>query len=360
MSEHVIVVHGDLLIKERLDIACESCCIEDTPKNHLQFIVFLPGLFHYKMACTDTLWRIHVQPKHGRDDEVGMFKHICILRPSELNTIGSKPGFQQMHDVIHHDLWAAMLDCWHMEVSTHHSQWTSLDKFAESDPKWDDIVEISMVIISKAPSDQRDQAFENQILWNQDELLYVDLCDAMNASDVGRVEASFLPWIYIFKAVGKHKYAVQVSHFCAHLHYGYPEGLQKIIYLNMLCNPTGKAHAFLIYSGTGPNHTIDHIINESPLIEVYQNYHITIENAFHLSQCTIRHAPPNMTKTIQKLIHRMVASSPHQFAVGRTTKHVIDDKLADGVMLLQKGAGLLPGNEDDEAAQIEADDLWEN
>ncbi|KAG1894506.1 uncharacterized protein F5891DRAFT_1130929 [Suillus fuscotomentosus] len=129
----------------------------------------------------------------------------------------------------------------------------------------------------------------------------------------------------------------------------------------MLCNPTGKAHAFravdwlvernnlytkVIYSGTGLNCTIDHIINESPLIEVYWNCHVTIENAFHLSQCTIRHAPPNMTKTYP--------------SNGRTTKHVIDDKLADGVMLLQKGAGLLPGNEDDKAAQIEADDLWEN
>jgi len=177
MSEHVIVVHGDLLTKERLDIACESCCIEDTPKNRLQFIIFLPGLFHYKMACADALWRTHIQPKDGRDDEDSMFQHICILRPNESNIIGSKPGFRQMHDVIHHDLWAVMLDCWHMEVSTRNSQWTSLDKFAELDPKWDDIVEISMVIVSKyvaggdmlrkarrAPSDQRDQVFENQML----------------------------------------------------------------------------------------------------------------------------------------------------------------------------------------------------
>jgi hypothetical protein len=153
------------------------------------------------------------------------------------------------------------------------------------------------------------------------------------------------------------------------------QSVRKIIRLNMLCNPTGKVHAFravdwlvkrnnlytkVIYSGTGPNRTIDHIINESPLIEVYRNCHVTIENAFHLSQRTIRHAPPNMTKTIQKLIHRMIASSPHRFTAGWTARYCIDDKLADGVVLLQKGEGLLPRNEDNEAVQIEADDLWEN
>jgi hypothetical protein len=132
MSEHVIFVHGDLLTKEQLDIACESRCIEDTPKNRLQFIIFLPGLFHYKMACADALWRTHIQPKDGRDDEDSMFQHICILRPNKSNIIGSKPGFQQMHDIIHHDPRAAMLDCWCMEVSTRNSQWMSLDKFAES------------------------------------------------------------------------------------------------------------------------------------------------------------------------------------------------------------------------------------
>jgi hypothetical protein len=84
----------------------------------------------------------------------------------------------------------------------------------------------------RAPSDQRDQVFENQMLRNRDELLYIDLCDAMNAGDVGRVEASFLPWIYIFKAVGKHKYAVQMSRFCAHLQFGYPEGLRYVVHLH--------------------------------------------------------------------------------------------------------------------------------
>ncbi|KAG1839243.1 hypothetical protein F4604DRAFT_1885308 [Suillus subluteus] len=50
MSEHVILVHGDLLTKERLNTVSDSRRIETTPKNRLQYVVFLPGLFHYKMA----------------------------------------------------------------------------------------------------------------------------------------------------------------------------------------------------------------------------------------------------------------------------------------------------------------------
>ncbi|EGO30353.1 hypothetical protein SERLADRAFT_345251, partial [Serpula lacrymans var. lacrymans S7.9] len=65
----------------------------------------------------------------------------------------------------------------------------------------------------------------------------------------------------------------------------------QIIRQNLLCNPTEKPHAFkaidwlvelnnlctkVIFAGTGPNHTIDHIIKESSLIEVYHSCHVTV------------------------------------------------------------------------------------
>ncbi|KAH7917046.1 hypothetical protein BV22DRAFT_1027045, partial [Leucogyrophana mollusca] len=55
ISEYIILVHGDLLTKERLDSLRESREIERTPVNRRQYLVFLPGLFHYKMACVDAL-----------------------------------------------------------------------------------------------------------------------------------------------------------------------------------------------------------------------------------------------------------------------------------------------------------------
>lgn len=226
MSEYVIIFHGDLLTKERQDSVKDSRRIEGTPKRRFQYIIFLPGLFHYKMACADAIWRIWVEPKEGRKDTNTMFQHIGILRPTETGKYGTKPGFRRMHDAVHHDLWASMLDCWRMEAKNRNSAWTSLKKFAESKPTWELIVEMSECIVRnyvarspdlakqrKRPMAERDQRFENQILRNRDELLYVELCHAMNSGDVGRVEGGVLEWVYIFKATGKHKYATEMLQF---------------------------------------------------------------------------------------------------------------------------------------------------
>ncbi|KAG1754911.1 uncharacterized protein EDB91DRAFT_1043064 [Suillus paluster] len=118
MSEHVILVHGDLLTKEQVDSVQSSRKIEHTPKNRLQYVIFLPGLFHYKMACADTLWHTYIQPKEGCEDENSLYQHIGILRPDETGKMVSKPGFRRVHDVVHHDFWASMLNCWRLEAES--------------------------------------------------------------------------------------------------------------------------------------------------------------------------------------------------------------------------------------------------
>ena len=66
-------------MKERLDTVRDSRRIEDSPKNRFQYVVFVPGLFHYKMACVDALWRTYLQNKDGRDDVNSSFQHAGIL-----------------------------------------------------------------------------------------------------------------------------------------------------------------------------------------------------------------------------------------------------------------------------------------
>jgi hypothetical protein len=179
-----------------------------------------------------------------------------------------------MHDVVHHELRAAILECWRTEASSSQSTATSLKAFADSKPGWELIVRMSEEIVRKyvatpdglsqaraKPEAERDQQFENQSIRNRDYLLYVDLCNAINSGDVGRVEASFLPWIYMFCGSGKHKYASQIGRFMRNLHDVYPPDLRwrsylrsvwdtqsarcsHIIRMNILCNPTGKPNAF--------------------------------------------------------------------------------------------------------------------
>jgi hypothetical protein len=151
----------------------------------------------------------------------------------------SKPGFRWMHDVVHHELRTAILECWRTEVSTESANTTNLKDFADSKPDWDLVVKISEAIVEKyvataegiltactKPEADRDQQFENQAIQNRDYLLYIDLCNAMNVGDIGCVEALFLPWIYIFSATGKHKYASQLARFVKNLHEVYPPALR--------------------------------------------------------------------------------------------------------------------------------------
>jgi hypothetical protein len=138
MSEFVLLIHGDLLTKECLDSVRDSWRIEDTPKNRFQYVVFLLGLFHYKMACADALWRTYLQKAEGRSDPNSAYQHIGILRPQETQIMVTKPGFRRMHDAIHHELRAVILECWRSEVSKRDPvKFTSLKAFMESKPDWD-------------------------------------------------------------------------------------------------------------------------------------------------------------------------------------------------------------------------------
>ena len=240
MSAFVLFIHGDLLTKERLDTIRDSRRIEDTPKNRFQFVVFLLGLFHYKMACVDALWRTYLRGKEGRGDLNSAYQHVGILWPRETGMMTTKPGFRRMHDVVHHETRAIILECWRKEVlALDPDNMATLKAFADSKPDWDLVVTLSEDIVRKYvatseglsqsranPKTERDQQFENQTLRKRDYLLYVDLCNAMNIGDIGRVEASFLPWIYIFSATGKHKYASQLGRFMKNLHDVYPPALR--------------------------------------------------------------------------------------------------------------------------------------
>ncbi|PPQ76588.1 hypothetical protein CVT26_012793 [Gymnopilus dilepis] len=383
MSESVLLVHGDLLTKERLDSVRTSRAIEETPKRRFQFAIFVPGLFHFKMACVDALWRTWIQPTAARTDPNSLYQHVGILRPKETGKVGTNPGFRRMHDIIHHDLWASMLDCWKLEAASRNPKWTTLDEFMKSEPSWQLIEDMSRNIVKKyvgttpdvskerrKPSDERDDIFANQILRNYNELLYIETSHAMNAGDIGRVEETFLQWIYIFRATGKHKYAAQMLRFMINLRDVYPPELSRIIRWNWLCNPTGKLKAFrgvdwlnqVIYGGSGSNRTMEHIIEESILIELFRECHVTVEKGFHLVNCTITHHPPNMERTLRRLARQFEEVSPHEFKPGRRADYQVPDKIAQGMHEIQTAKRIDPTTDDnvDGSAEVEAEDLFDD
>ena len=272
----MILFHGDLGTFEHVLSILQQHALESTVHRRYQFIVFLMGLFHLKMACADAIWRIFIEPKAGRMDANSLLLFVAQYRPRQTGKIGSDPGFRIMHEVIGNTGVALRLDTWHVEAHKRNSEWVSLETFAAAQPSLDLIEEMANSLavnyvagyetnifkLRGQATASRDTQHENMLIMHQYFLLYEEITFAMNHGDIGRLETLFPPWIYIFKATGKHKYAAQMTKFLTDVHFVYPEGLRCICTLwylyshsqqcilrravryNIMVNPTGKEGAF--------------------------------------------------------------------------------------------------------------------
>jgi hypothetical protein len=215
LEDKIILIHGDLATKEKIDGLHKMCTIKKSAKNHLGFGLVIPGLFHLKMATTDVFWRTHVQPAEGRDDRNRFYEYICYLHPNETIKFLGTPGFRHLHDTIHHMTWIDVLDCWRIKVNG--CGFNSCVAFADSKPSWAPIIELSEAMVKRylpskdfdeqreEPKTKYDMVFENVALHKQHGLLYLELSHVINYGDVGRILQLLPYWIAIFKAMGKSK-----------------------------------------------------------------------------------------------------------------------------------------------------------
>ncbi|KAG1892850.1 uncharacterized protein F5891DRAFT_986368 [Suillus fuscotomentosus] len=338
ISQHVVLIHGDLGTGERLQAAQIRRSIEATPWDRLQHIIFIPGLFHLKMACADAIWRCFLQPLSAREDDTSLMRDITQLRPRETGIYCSKPGFRRMHVLIGSSGTCRRLDCWRIHVKNKSPAYSSLEEFAASKPVLNELIKMADELaqtyvanyklhrIRRRPEEERDVQFENSLLMNKYFLLYEELSYAMNRGDIGRTETCIVAWIPILKATGKHKYATHMSNFLINLHFVYPPGLRRAIRYHILVNPTGKETSWRAVDwcvelnnlftkvkngGKGPNRTVERIFLESPLVHAYRNAQTMIQKNFLLAHLTAKHAGPNMRKTFELLSIQLAKQSPH-------------------------------------------------
>ncbi|KZP33813.1 hypothetical protein FIBSPDRAFT_881330 [Athelia psychrophila] len=57
INDRVIIIHGDRLTGERIESIRDTRSAKATSWRRLQYTVYVPGLFHLKMACVDAIWR---------------------------------------------------------------------------------------------------------------------------------------------------------------------------------------------------------------------------------------------------------------------------------------------------------------
>ncbi|KAK6978313.1 hypothetical protein R3P38DRAFT_3235822 [Favolaschia claudopus] len=293
VAKYVVLFFGDLGTYERVQGVLQRRSIEGTPWRRHQFMVFVMGFFHLKMACADAIWRIFIEPKQGRQDSNSLMAYVTQPRPRKTGKIGSNPGFRRMHEVIRHMGIVLRLDAWRVEAKRRNSAWTSLELFAEAKPSKDLLDEMAQSLVENfvaggdidmyetrsRSADSRDAQHENILFLHQYFLLYEEISYAMNHGDIGRLEALFPPWISIFRAVGKHKYSAHMTKYLTDLHFVYPARLSRAVGYNSLVNPTETADGFRgvdwveesminlytkhTFGGSGSNYTKARVIEES-------------------------------------------------------------------------------------------------
>ncbi|KAF7981236.1 hypothetical protein HWV62_34597 [Athelia sp. TMB] len=366
IGDQVVLVHGDLLTGERIQSLQDTRSEEATPWRRFQFVVYVMGLFHLKMVCADALWRIHIQALQARGQHAvkktspnSLMSYVSVIRPRETGKMESKPGFRRVHETIEHVGAVMRLDCWRLAAVQSGRGVKTLEDFADLRPQWKELEVMAARMVQDHVAtfdtltglrDQsnaiRDQERENTLLRHQHFLLYEEMSYAMNEGDIGRVEDAFMPWVFIFKGCGKHKYAAHMMKHLHNLHFVYPEGLRRAIQTNIMCNLTGTKGRFRaidwwvehnnlylkrVYGGQFSNHTKARILGESPLIELYKNTHIQVENIFHLDHRTTRHSAPDMGTTFQMLGTYMAKNQTNKLVPGRKSPYSIPDANAQGM-----------------------------
>ncbi|KAI6111628.1 hypothetical protein EDD16DRAFT_1694167 [Pisolithus croceorrhizus] len=152
------------------EYAAQLChSIESTSWNHLQHVVFIPGLFHLKMACMDVLWCCFLQPLAAHKDKTSLIVHA-----------ETKGGF------------------------------SNVEAFTLSKPTLDDLKKMANEIACTYVARNQLQ----QMHWEQEkkqDLQFKNLSYVMNHRDIGCTETCTVSWILMLKAMGKHKYAMHTS-----------------------------------------------------------------------------------------------------------------------------------------------------
>ncbi|KAF8335505.1 hypothetical protein F5887DRAFT_1079146 [Amanita rubescens] len=344
VGNFAVLIAGDLLTGDRIRSLQDSRSDELTTWRRLDFLKFVMGLFHLKMACADAIWRIFIKSfKKDNADRTSLIEMIRQIRPQETGKFTSGTTFRRMHEAIQHVGIVLRQDCWRLKAKQKNGTFTSLEEFAKSQPSWDELESMANELclesvnrsdrISKLRSaTQRDEQYENSLLLQQYLLLYEELSYAMNMGDIGRVESCFLPWIWIFHACGKHKYAADMKQYLENIYIHFPKKLSNAIRMNILCNPLGKEghfraidwlvewnnlHIKRIYGGQYSNHTKERIIKESNLIEIFKRVRNQIEKNFLLRNKTIQHSLPDMHRTFARLAVYIEKEQVNEFIAGR-------------------------------------------
>jgi len=239
LDPYVLLFHGDLGTGDRINSARQRRSIETSPRNRLQFVIFVMGLFHTKMACAETIWRTFLKDSKARSGKTSVYSDFVTLRPRDSSALSSAFKFRPVHDAIRNIGTCRRLDC--LRIVAEEQGYPTLQAFADSNPDWNRVKALvreaiqrfvpSLRYLASLPNkepEQRDEELENSMGFNVYSTLYEEISHAMDHGDIGRVEMCLIAWVPLFEAAGKNKYSSHTIKLVYDLNHRFTQRLRYV------------------------------------------------------------------------------------------------------------------------------------
>ncbi|KAH8992239.1 hypothetical protein EDB92DRAFT_1797358, partial [Lactarius akahatsu] len=248
--ENLKLVAGDQLSIARLRAILAARAGNKCSASSLRWALFIPGLFHCKIAATNGFLQTHFgHPNRDLKDPASLSSHNTLLQCKPI-ILSSLPPFRTCRDLI-----------FSLESFSNRLTWTMLCGHAEAvvdtftDGRTVDNLRCSRRQEDEAQSEALggqergglggDMIFENAVLFLHDGLILREFSDAIKSGDSGHVLLVLKLWAFGFRGSGHSKYAYEVLHLLHNITHVWPEPVMRIVLNNWLVNPTGKANLFV-------------------------------------------------------------------------------------------------------------------
>ncbi|KAH9172322.1 hypothetical protein EDB89DRAFT_2114193 [Lactarius sanguifluus] len=325
--ENLKLVAGDQLSIARLRAILATRAGNECGASSLRWALFIPGLFHCKIAATNGFLQTHFgHPNRDLKDPASLSSHNTLLQRKPI-ILSSLPPFWTCRDLIFVSLYARVLHCLlkvsgaqSLESFSNRLTWSTLCGHAEA--VVDTFTDACMVYNLRCSHCQEDEApkeshggqergtlggdmvFENAVLLLCDGLILREFSDAIKSGDSGHVLLVLKLWAFSFRGSGRSKYTYEVLHLLHNITHVWPEPVVFILFYfscwsadcylhtdrmivlnNWLVNPTGKVNSFVeldlmqehlnywiknYYQAHGSGASWEWLATISPCIEILQ------------------------------------------------------------------------------------------
>ncbi|KAH8977959.1 hypothetical protein EDB92DRAFT_1807996 [Lactarius akahatsu] len=360
--ENLKLVAGDQLSIARLRAVLAARAGNECGASSLRWALFIPGLFHCKIAATNGFLQTHFgHPNHDLKDPASLSSHNTLLQRKPI-ILSSLPPFRTCRDLIFVSLYARVLHCLlkvsgaqSLESFSNRLTWTMLCGHAEA--------VVDTFTDGRTVDNLRqergglggDMIFENAVLFLRDGLILREFSDAIKSGDSGRVLLVLKLWAFGFRGSGRSKYAYEVLHLLHNITHVWPEPVVRIVLNNWLVNPTGKANSFVeldlmqehlnywiktYYQAHGSGASWEWLATISPCIEILRRLATEVNSALGSKQGN-RHASADLTKDIKILMDSLKQNNIYEEVLGRTLgddESPAPDVISEGYTALTWGA----------------------